>query len=368
MSKKRILFSMPTKHHIEIALDEMTALQDLGYVCDSFHYAAKNGYDSSFGRLWIIIQNALNLAKIAYRVKPDIIYFNSRLEVLAGIRDFITILIFKAFYWGRSVRFLIKSHGSDIDILQTRKFFMGKIVLPFLKRNIAGWLFLSTEEKQKVIAAQYLPANRIFVTKNIVRTQQFKADLDFRANLNIPAEDKILLFVGRIIREKGIFEVIDAFSMIQKQHNVTLIIVGDGLALNECKEKIKALNIGQKVRLTNFIPEQEVVKYYANSDVLVFPTYFPEGFPMALFNSVAAGLCVITTPTRAATDFLTEPENCMWVHAQKSGSIVDALQKLLKSEQLMSSIKNNNVTKAIIFGKVQVGKELAQTIENISKL
>lgn len=89
---------------------------------------------------------------------------------------------------------------------------------------------------------------------------------------------------------------------------------------------------------------------------------------MALFNSVAAGLCVITTPTRAATDFLTEPENCMWVQAQNSGSIVEALQKLLKSEQLMSSIKKNNVAKAIIFGKVQVGKELAQTIENISKL
>ena len=367
MSKKRILFSMPTKHHVEIALDEMTALQDLGYVCDSFHYAAKNGYDSNFGRLWIIIQNALNLVKIAYRVNPDIIYFNSRLEVLAGIRDFITILILKAFYWGR-VRFLIKSHGSDIEVLANKQFFTRKIVLPFLKRNISGWLFLSTEEKQKVIATNYFPANRIFVTKNIVRTDQFKKDADFKQSLNIPEEDKVLLFVGRIIREKGIFEVIDAFSMIQKQHNVTLVIIGDGLAFAECKEKINALGIAHKIRLTGFIPEQNVVRYYANSDVLVFPTYFPEGFPMALFNSVAAGLCVITTPTRAATDFLTEPENCMWVQAQNSSSIVEALQKLLKSEQLMSSIKKNNIAKAIIFGKVQVGKELAQTIENISKL
>jgi len=364
MSNIRILFSMPTKHHVEIALDEMTGLQDEGYTCSSFPYAAKQGFNSSLLRLFVIIKNALNLVKIAYRFKPDVIYFNSRLEVLAGTRDFLTILIFKTLY-SKKVKFLIKSHGSDLDVIANQRFFISLIVLPYLKRNISGWLFLSQEEKAELIKINYFPAERIFITKNIVRTDQFKTDPDFRTRLNISSDHTILLFVGRIIIEKGINEVIDAFYEIRKQHKSTLIIVGDGNAYISVKERIQTLGISDDVRLIGFIPEQDVVNYYASSDMLVFPTFFPEGFPMALFNSVAAGLCIVTTPIRAAKDFLTEPDNCLWVEPQKSDSVVLALHTLLSSQALMYNMKKNNTGKASLFGKRQIAKELAIIIESI---
>lgn len=362
--KPRILISMPTQSHVEIALDELTGLQDLGYTCDKFPFAAKEGYSSAFSRFIVIIKNAFNLIKISKQFKPDIIYFNSRVEFKAGIRDTITIFLVRIFYF-KKVSFMIKSHGSDLDIFENNNYLIQKVVLPYLKKRVAGWLFLSNEEKTKVNQLNYFLPEKVFVTKNIVRTNQFKINPFFREKLNIPNDHKILLFVGRIINEKGIFEVINAFVKLNINEKATLIVVGDGNALDTAKESIGQLRLNHKVIFTGFIPEQEVVEYYANSDILVFPTFFPEGFPMALFNSVAAGLAIITTPTRAATDFLSEPNNCLWVQPKNSDSVHSALLTLFKSDDITQSMRANNILKGELFSQAQVAKELAITIDKV---
>lgn len=366
MQKPRILFSMPTKHHVEIAADEMDGLQNMGYVCSSFPYAAKQGVDSKFGRIRVIIQNALNLVKIAKRFNPDVIYLNSRLEVLAGMRDFLTVLIFKTIY-SKKVRFVIKSHGSDIPVLSSRQFIMSRIILPYLKRQIDAWLFLSTQERDEVVQTNYFNSQNIFVTKNIVRNTQFKIDSRFKERLNIPPDHKVLLFVGRIIREKGIFEVIDAFAMLLKKHKAVLIINGDGADFSDIKKAIEDYGITNKVICTGFIPEQDVVQYYANSDILVFPTFFPEGFPMALFNAIAAGLSIVTTKIRAASDYLSEPQNCLWVEPQDSKSVYNAVDALLQSDEIMAAMRDNNIETAVMFSREQVCAELAKTVETVFK-
>lgn len=361
MDKPRILFSIPTRHHVEIALDELEGLQDLGYECEQFPYAAKEGVSSALGRLKVIVQNALNLVKIARRFKPDVIYFNSRVEALAGIRDFITISIVKTLY-SRKVSFILKSHGSDLTAFERKDFIIGKTVIPFLKKNISAWLFLSSEERNQVIEAGYLPATKVFVTKNIVRTDHFQPDPQFRERFGIPSDYCTLLFVGRLIREKGIYEVIEAFAKLKDKYKAFLLIVGWGPEEQNLKELSEKLGLKGRVIFTGFVPEKEVTTFYANCDILVFPTFFPEGFPMSLFNSVAVGMPVITTPTRAAIDYLSEPENCIWVESKNSESVSKAIEKLLDSNNLRSEIKIRNLKKGAIFSKAYVAIELSETI------
>ena len=117
--------------------------------------------------------------------------------------------------------------------------------------------------------------------------------------------------------------------------------------------------------MNGFIPEQEVVSYYANCDILVFPTYFPEGFPMALFNAVGAGMPVITTKIRAANDYLTEPENCLWVKSRAADDVVTAIHKLLESAKLMAEMSMNNKVKAKVFARDQVAAELAAIFNEV---
>ncbi len=366
MNKPRILYSVPSQTHIALCLDEVEGLEELGYPCAKFSYHAKDGFESKVARLYIIIKNALNLVRIAHHFKPDIIYFNSRLEPTASTRDFITLTIFKSLY-RKKVLIMLKSHGSEIGTLSSTNALLKNQVMPYLKKNIGAWLFLSTEEKSKIDKNGYLVPEKVFVTKNIVRAWQFHRDQSFKQRNNIPIDCKILLFVGRIIKEKGIYNVIEAFAKIQETYKTFLIIVGNGSALNDVKQTIHKLGLQEKVILTDRIPEEDVVEYYANSDILVFPTFDQEGFPMALFNSVAAGLSIVTTPIRAATDYLSEPENCLWAEPQNSESVFTALETLLKSEPLSANMKINNIEKGQFFGKERVCEELDKIIETVLK-
>lgn len=362
MRRGRVLLSIPSKSHVEIALDELYGLQELGYTCGAFDYTAKEGYDSKISRLFIIFQNAFRLIKLAYVFKPDIIYFNSRLEKLAGIRDFLTIAMVKIFY-RKKVLFVIKSHGSDISVIAHGGYAFQKIVLPFLKKSVSAWLYLSSEEKDSLLTMNYFDRKTLFVVKNIVRYHQFERDPQFKKNLGIPPEHKVLLFTGRLIEEKGIIEVIKAFSALKRKHPLTLIIIGDGEAIGQVKKIVELDALAPNVVLTGFIPEQAVIPYYANSDILVFPTYFPEGFPMALFNAVGAGLAVVTTRIRAAKDYLKEPDNCLWVSPKDTPGLIRAIERLLDSPELVNRMSAQNKARSVMFGKEQVAAELSAIFE-----
>ncbi|MEO9146708.1 MAG: glycosyltransferase family 4 protein [Ginsengibacter sp.] len=362
----RILFGITKQSHTEMGLDEMRGLQKLGYQCDQFEYAGNKESKSTIARFYLVIRNAIKLLIKTYQFKPDYIYFNSRLEDIACKRDFITIFILRSFYY-KKVLLLIKSHGSEPEVLQTQKLFYKRILFPFLKRNVKGWLFLSTEELNKIKSDKSLNDNNIFLTKNIVSLERFKKEKNFRNDLHIPADYKILLFVGRLIKEKGIHYIIDAFAEIKMEYKTILIIVGDGEETENIKAKIALLNLEKEVILTGWIKESEVDYFTSNSDLLIFPTFFSEGFPMALFNSLAAGLPIVTTQTRAAIDYLKEPDNCLWVQPRSSDSIKTAIIKLLNDDCLTKQMQENNIKKSYLFTQEVVAKELSSILTSIKE-
>lgn len=365
-NRTRILFGIITKSHTELALDDMYGLQELGYECGQFEYGAKKNISSKIGRFTVLLLNALRLLFKAYKFKPDFIFLNSRLEYVAGTRDFITILILKCFY-SRKIHFLIKSHGSDLEVLQTDKKLYSKIVFPYLKRSVSGWLFLSTDEINYINKYRLLPNDRLFLVKNIVRIEKFKKDESFKKSLNIPHDYKTALYVGRLLEEKGIHFVVEAFAQAVKNHKLILIVVGDGEESEAIKQKIRLLKLENKVKLTGWVDESEAAYYTSNSDLLIFPTFFPEGFPMVLFNSLAAGLPVITTPTRAALDYLKEPDNCLWVTPKNSESVAQAIDRILASPDLLKKMEVNNKMKAKLFTKSVVARELSSILSCIEK-
>jgi glycosyltransferase involved in cell wall biosynthesis len=357
----RILYAITYQSHSELGLDEMEGLRALGYICAPFEYTGKKKFRSILGRMYVVMVNALKLVIKIYHFKPRIIYFNSRLEYIAGTRDFITILIIKMFYY-KKLSFVIKSHGSDLEVLQTTRFFYAKIIFPFLSHFVNGWLFLSQEEVEWINAKRLLKKEKVFVTKNIVRPEKFFKDLNFKEKTSIPNDHFVLLFVGRLIEQKGIHTVIEAFSEIGKAYKSTLIVVGDGEEMNIVKDRIHTLGLSNKVFLTGWVDEQQVAYYTSNADILVFPTFFPEGFAMVLFNSLAAGLPIITTQVRAAKDYLTEPENCLWVEPKSTKSLQIAIEKLLNNPALMTEMKERNKEKSNLFTRDVVCQELSQIL------
>jgi glycosyltransferase involved in cell wall biosynthesis len=109
-----------------------------------------------------------------------------------------------------------------------------------------------------------------------------------------PGEPLRLLFVGRIIRTKGILDGIRALALCPDTVNVRLDVVGAGDLLETCKAEVERLGITDKVAFHGRLSRDEVFEHYRRSHVFLFPS-FREPSGNVVFEAMSQGLPVITS-------------------------------------------------------------------------
>jgi len=358
---RKILVGIPPKNHIILAMDEVQGLENLGYSCDTIPYSRNQPKLNKLNKLLGVLSNAMGIIKRLYRANADILYLNSRFEPVATLRDFLTVLLIKLSYW-KPLKIVIKTHGSSFDILTNESFLYDTVVIPFLTKYVDLWLFLSHQEKESIKNLNSALAEKVQVTANIVVKERSIASENFKTLYNIPNNKFNFFFAGRMVAAKGIFSIIRSIPNFKYKDQCTFVFTGDGEDYTAFKQEIKELQLEENVVLTGFIPDKECDHFYANMDALVFPTYFDEGFPMALFKSVANGLPIITTKTRAAIDHLTEPENCLWVDGTSPDSVRGALARIFEDENLRFKMSENNTALGTNFSIEMVTSQMSQQL------
>ncbi|WP_435654857.1 glycosyltransferase family 4 protein [Cellulophaga baltica] len=362
----KILIGIPPKNHINLAMDEVEGLKDLGNECETIIYTRNKPHGGKIDKLLGVISNAFAIIKRLRKMKPDLLYLNSRFEPVGTTRDFITIVLIRLFYW-RKLHVAIKTHGSDLSILTKKSFFFDSIVIPYLTHQVSLWFFLSHEEKNNIIHHAPTFGKKAYVTGNIIDSKRSTKSTAFLESHGLNDKRFKFFFAGRMIAEKGIFSIIRAIPKFIHKDECVFIFAGDGEEYDAFKNEIKELQIENHVHLTGFLPEEECDHFYANTDALVFPTYFDEGFPMALFKSVACGLPVITTKTRAAIDHLKEPDNCLWVDGQNSKSVTKALNKLYENPDLREQMAKNNELLGKNFSRQKITEQMNKDFSEFLK-
>ena len=173
---------------------------------------------------------------------------------------------------------------------------------------------------------------------NLLLIEKFKSSLKKDNNKIIK-----LLFIARFIPSKGLLTVIKSLEiLIIQNYKVQLIAIGDGEEISKAINFISSKKLNPFITFTKFIPEEETYRYYSTSDILVFPTFHQEGFPMTVFRSVAAGLPIITTKIRAAADYLKEPDNCLWVEPRNPEMLSEKIIYLIEHPELREQMSKNN--------------------------
>jgi glycosyltransferase involved in cell wall biosynthesis len=361
---KRIMVGVPPKHHVLLSYDEIEGLSALGYICKPVLYGRNDSSASKVSKLLGVIRKAVNIVKEMYRFSPDILYLNSRFEPVGTTRDYITVLIIKLLY-ARRVKIVIKTHGSDASILQSNSFFYRRMVVPYLEKHVDAWFFLSSEEREIIRQYNSRLADKIFITANIVDPDRSVASLEFRRKYELDNDKFKVLFVGRIVREKGVFSLLKSIPLLDCKEDCQFLFVGDGPDMKELVQLAQTLNVTRYTRFLGFIPDSECDHFYANADMLAFPTFFNEGFPMALFKSVAAGLPIITTRIRAAKDHLSAPDNVLWVDGESAESVAEAINTLYRNHGLRAAMSANNRQIAKKFSREYVCSEMSEVILSI---
>lgn len=153
-------------------------------------------------------------------------------------------------------------------------------------------------------------------------------DLDYwqRATQRGPSPWLTFVFVGRIVKDKGVNELVAAFVKLHQQHSdVRLVLVGpseDGLdpVLPETKRLIDACEAIEAVG-----SQKDVRPFYEQGDVLVFPSY-REGFPNVVIEAGAMGLPSIVTDINGAREIIVDGENGLVVPPQDEASLLKAME------------------------------------------
>jgi len=290
----------------------------------------------------------------------DLVHLNTSFDVKALLRD---ASIVPRLHFKRTKIFL-KFHGSDASLLETKN-----PVLAALRRRVLshadGIGVLSSEERANFLRAG-IPEKKVFLVKNVVEVNVHEPDSDFLRHWSLPDDRPLLLFIGRFIPAKGLLDVILACGLLRDAGKTFLLLcVGDGPERVEAEALIAKRHLQSWVRFSGYIPERETRKFYANSTILLFPTYHIEGFPMVIFNAAANGLPIITTRMRAAADYLREPDNCYWVEPTNPEMLAEKIVQLINNIELRSAMALKNRALAQRFSADIIAPEYVSTYRQL---
>jgi glycosyltransferase involved in cell wall biosynthesis len=158
--------------------------------------------------------------------------------------------------------------------------------------------------------------------------------VQIKSDLGIPDNAITLISVGRLSREKGHVDLIDALARVHadmSEKPFRLVIVGDGPERPALEKKVKELHLDEMVVFVGF--QSNVAPYYQIADMAVLPSH-SEGSPYALLEAMAAGVPIIATSVGGVPEIATDGENALLVNRQNPAQLAARILDLLNDSQL----------------------------------
>jgi glycosyltransferase involved in cell wall biosynthesis len=161
-----------------------------------------------------------------------------------------------------------------------------------------------------------------------------------RTALGIPTDALVVGYLGRIVRDKGIRELLDAFWKLSPQWpQLRLLLIGNSEAEDSLPQSyMNALAADSRVHTVGH--QRDIVRYLATLDILVHPSY-REGLPSAPVEAQALGIPVIVTNIPGCTDAVVEGVTGLIVPPRDTGALAAAMESLLMDEQLRIRLGRN---------------------------
>jgi glycogen synthase len=197
--------------------------------------------------------------------------------------------------------------------------------------------------KNEVSRSFNIPQNKIDVIYNGVVANKFEfewTDAEFeawRARFALPNE-KIVMYVGRFVREKGIQLLLNSASAIlAREPNAKFVIVGGGNR-TQFEKFVQWYGLGDKVVFTGFMANRNLYQMYRIADVAVFPSLY-EPFGIVALEGMAAGASVVSSDAGGLKEVVLHDETGLNHYAGDSGSLAWAVLHALGNPEKMDRMK-----------------------------
>jgi glycosyltransferase involved in cell wall biosynthesis len=206
--------------------------------------------------------------------------------------------------------------------------------------SAADLFFALTPEAREVLIAERVPASKIRVIPFGIDLDRFRpesSDPEWMKRFNVHGDDFVVLYVGRLVWEKGIYELVTACQRLSPK-GLRVLIVGNGPEERALKSYVRTIGVDKVVTFHSAIRYSEIQNAYRLASVTVLPSIPARGvreqFGLTLIESMASGVPVIATRCGSMpgiigpAGLLADPAN--------SASLFEALERLRSSAQLRS--------------------------------
>lgn len=193
------------------------------------------------------------------------------------------------------------------------------------------------------------PVENIHVVPNGININKFdgqERDWEFRRNY-ASDDEKIVLFAGRIVNEKGIQVLFNAAPKILANYpNVKFVIAGRGPCMDDLKGLADYLGISQKVYFTGYLNDKQITKMYKCADIATFPSLY-EPFGIVALEGMLAGCATVVSDAGGLNEIVSHGIDGMKSYADNPNSLADSILEVLFDEQLCKQIAKNAHEKVV---------------------
>lgn len=273
------------------------------------------------------------------------------------------LLIFYLFFGILKLTILLRRKNYDIIHIHwpLPHFFFAYFGIPFAHRKpklISSFYgvefkFLKSKLFKKLIKFIIKKSDKITAISNYTATEIKKyydreiKIIPFSAAVKILEEskehkrdkEKTILFVGRLVKRKGVNYLIWALKEVLKEIKVKLIIVGDGSERKNLENLIKELEINDYIEFKGFVSDQELAYYYQNCDLFVLPAIIDEkgdteGLGVVLLEAMVYRKPVIASAVGGILDIIRNYENGILVPEKNPKILAEKILEVLKNDRL----------------------------------
>lgn len=128
-----------------------------------------------------------------------------------------------------------------------------------------------------------------------------KPQRNFREEYGLSQDTEVIVYTGRLIKEKGVFKLIQAVKGLSDKWNICLFIAGDGEEMDRVR-----IMADQHIIPLGRLKFEEIASLLGQADIYCFPTDYPEGFPTVVLEAAAAGCYAITTDRGGSRELIED--------------------------------------------------------------
>ncbi len=303
-----------------------------------------------------VIGDSVAVSLYGASVLPAVLRRRGRFDVILGAWTFPDGVA--AIELGRllGVPAVVKAHGSDLNVEAEKPKVQARLrrALP----RAAGFVAPSRALVARAVALGADPARAVHVPNGVDVARFHPMDrATARASLGLPLDVPLVVYVGRLERPKGLFELVEAFAAVRRARpDARLVLVGDGSARSALQAA--AAPLGDAVIAVGDRTHAEVPRYLASADVFTLPSWF-EGTPNVVLEALACGRRVVATRVGGIPDVVEDELLGELVPPKEPRALAAALVRALEAPVEASAI----VERARIGSWAESARQLRAVLE-----